>query len=211
MDESATTTVYLVRHGATPANEHQPPILQGSGVNNGLSERGRRQAQQVGEFLAEFPLDAVFCSPLVRAIETAQSIAAPHKLAIETVTNLQEINVGRFERMDWASIERDFPEEYRRYREDPVNVGYPDGECLSRVQHRVVGAMESLLAANAGRTIAVVAHSVVNRVYVSTLLGLPLDQTSTVPQDNCCINVIKSVQSQTRLKSLNVTFHIQEL
>ena len=209
MDESAVTTVYLIRHGATPANEQQPPILQGSGVNNGLSDLGRRQARQVGAFLATFPIDAVFCSPLKRAIETAQSIATPHNLTVETVANLQEVNVGRFERLDWESIKRDFPDDYRRYIDDPVNVGYPGGESLTNVQKRVVTAMESLLEANAGRTIAVVAHSVVNRIYVSTLLGLPLAQTGAVPQDNCCINVIQSRRSHTRLKSMNTTFHLE--
>ena len=208
MDESSTT-LYLVRHGATPANEQQPAILQGCGVNNGLSTRGREQAQQVGEFLATLPLDAVFCGPLLRAVETAEAIATRRGLGVETVDAIHEVNVGRFERLDWGQIEHDFPEEYRRFREDPVNVGYPDGESLQGVQQRIVPAFESLLQANVGRTIAVVAHSVVNRVYLSTLLGLDLTQIRSVPQENCCVNVIEFRDSKAKLRSLNVTFHLK--
>ena len=205
------TTLYLIRHGATPANESRPRILQGSGVDESLSQTGQKQAELVAEYLSAFPIDAIFSSPLKRAGETAQAIAARHGLTVATVEEIREVNVGRWERMDWASIEREFPEQYQLYVQDPATYGYFGGECTKEVVARTSPAFDELLRANVGRTIAVVAHSVVNRTWLTTLLGLDLNESTSVPQDNCCINVIEHDGQRTRLVTLNSTLHMQNL
>ena len=133
-----TTTIYLIRHAATPSNEQRPRILQGSTVNTSLSERGFRQAECVGRFLSAVRFDAIFSSPLIRARETADRIAAPRSMQCQEVPGLEEVNVGRWERLDWETIERDFPDEYRRFMDDPVKNGYLGGESYGQVQERVV-------------------------------------------------------------------------
>ena len=68
-------TLYLVRHGATDNNLHNPPRLQGQRVDLGLSAAGKAQAEQTARFLATRPLAAVFSSPMLRARQTAEAIA----------------------------------------------------------------------------------------------------------------------------------------
>ena len=76
-------TVWLVRHGnrqdfvdrswrETAARPHDPP----------LSADGREQARETGRFLAGEPIDHLFASPFLRAVETAARRAAGERIAI---------------------------------------------------------------------------------------------------------------------------------
>ena len=75
------TTLYLMRHGAPEVNLARPPVLQGRGLNLPLASLGVRQAEATRDFLAIWPIDRCYCSPLLRAEQTATIVAAPHGLA----------------------------------------------------------------------------------------------------------------------------------
>lgn len=87
------TTIFLVRHGETVDNARQ--IMQGQ-TQGELNEKGREQAQQVAERLSVEPIDAVIASDLHRAVQTAEIIAAPHGLSVQTTTLLRERDWGSF-------------------------------------------------------------------------------------------------------------------
>ena len=202
------TKLYLIRHGATPENEKRPRILQGCGIDNALSETGRGQAKQVADYLKSFQVDAVFSSPLRRAVETAEAIASHHDLAVQTIEQIHEVEVGQWQSLDWGTIEREFPEAYACYMQDSGKHGYLGGESCSDVLNRTSPAFDKLLRDNIGRTIAVVAHTVVNRTWLSSLLGIDLHRAKDLPQDNCCINVIRYRDGHTQLVTLNSTLHL---
>ncbi len=202
------TTLYLIRHGATPENEKRPRILQGRGVDNALSGLGRQQATQVADYLSSWPLDAIFSSPLRRAVETAETIAAHHDLPVQTIPLIHEVDVGRWQGFDWATIQRDFPDDYQRYMDDSETHGYLGGECYRDVLERIGPAFDDLLRQNLGRKIAVVAHTVVNRTWLASLLGIELNRAKELPQDNCCINVIRFRNDQPQLVTLNSALHL---
>jgi broad specificity phosphatase PhoE len=204
-----STTILLVRHGATPANEQQPRILQGGAIDQNLSERGARQAHAVAEFLAEHNITAVYSSYLKRAVETAQEIASRHDLVSHVVDGIQEVNVGQWERLDWASIEARFPNEYKLYHEDASTHGYLGGENHTQVQARILPVFRELAARHVGQTIVVVAHTVVNRTLLATLLGINLNRAKDLPQENCCINVVSCQSDNMQLVTFNSAFHMQ--
>ena len=87
------TTILLVRHGETVDNALQ--IMQGQ-TQGVLNERGREQARQVAERLSTEQIDAVVASDLHRAIQTAEIIAEPHGLPVETTELLRERDWGGF-------------------------------------------------------------------------------------------------------------------
>ena len=87
------TTLYLVRHGETVDNANH--IMQGQ-TQGELNEKGREQARQVAERLAEEQVDAVVASDLHRAIQTAEYIAAQHGLSVTTTPLLRERDWGSF-------------------------------------------------------------------------------------------------------------------
>lgn len=205
------TTLYLVRHGSTPANEHKPRILQGSGVNTGLSELGQRQAQCVAGWFRDMPIDAIYCSPLQRAIETATAISQSINQPLRVLDGVQEVNVGIWERHTWDTIREQFPVEYDLFHSDCGRHGYLGGESYSDVQRRIVPVFKSLLDQHVGESIVVVAHSVVNLVYLCTLLNLEMKQARGLPQDNCAVNVIRTIDGQPKVVTLNLVNHLDSL
>ena len=203
-----TCIMYLVRHGATLNNVADPPKLQGRRTDLGLSPEGLRQAELTAQLLADRPLAAVFSSPLRRARETAERIAAPHGLDVTPVEELTEVDVGDWEEMSWERIEQDYPDEHHRFMTDPATHGYLGGEDLSQVLDRVAPAMERLLAGSLGREIVVVGHNVVNRVYLASLLALPIAKARGIYQDNCGVNVIRHRRGRTKTLTTNAAFHL---
>src|SRR5688500_15286947 len=91
----------LIRHGATANNVCRPLKLQGRGSDLPLSAEGVRQSGESGRFLASARLAAVSSSPLVRALHTARAVALPDRLEVQTVAELTEIDVGRWEGLAW--------------------------------------------------------------------------------------------------------------
>ncbi len=203
------TVLYLIRHGATEANLARPARLQGSKHNPPLARLGIRQAEATRDFLAIRPIDHCYCSPLLRAVQTAAIVAGPHGLTPQPLEALVECDLGQWEGLDWPTIRRHDPESYQRFHASPARFGYPGGETFARVHERAAGAIEELLRQHAGEALLVVAHHVVNRTYLAGLLGLPLDQARQVTLDSCGISVVVRQGEQTAVTTLNAAFHLQ--
>lgn len=205
------TTLYLVRHGATEANLARPPRLQGRRHDAPLARLGVRQAEATRDFLAGRGITVCYSSPLLRAVQTATIIAAPHGLAPTTLEAVNECDVGRWEGLDWQTIRYLDAEAHRDFMADPASHGYPGGESFADVHRRVAPALERLLVQHAGQSILVVAHHVVNRTYLAGLLGLTPGQARQVTLDNCGISVVVRAEGRTSVHTLNAAFHLAEL
>jgi broad specificity phosphatase PhoE len=205
-----TTHLYLVRHGATSANERQPPILQGNGIDLPLSPTGERQVAALGRFLSDFPLAQVYSSTLQRAAQTGTAVAQPHGLEVRPLAGLVECSVGEWEGLDWESIRRKHPKPCAQFLENPAEFPYLGGESYGDVYRRVQPVLLELLERHRGESIAVVAHNVVNRVYLAALLGLELRRAKELRQQNACVNLISHNTHGTTLVTMNAVFHLDE-
>jgi len=205
-----TTYLYLIRHGATPPNEQRPYILQGSGIDLSLSPSGQRQASEVAQFLSSFPLDHIYCSSMIRARETAAAIAQPHGIELKPLTSIVECSVGRWEGLDWESIKLRDSEAYRLFIENPAENPYLGGESYRDVLNRVLPVFQDLLEQHRGQSIAVVAHNVVNRVFLAALLGIELRRAKELRQQNACVNLIARDAHTTSVVTMNSIFHLTE-
>lgn len=200
--------LYLIRHGATANNRARPPRLQGRRTDPGLSPEGHEQARAAAEFFQSVRLDAVYSSPLARARETAQAIAQPHGLTVEIVDELVEVDVGLWEGLTWPEIEAKNPDAYRAFMSDGSVNPYLGGETITAVLERSAPALERLMAANPGKTIAAVAHNMVNRAWLSKLLGVQLAAYRGIPQDNCGINLLRCKKDKIKAVTVNSVFHL---
>ncbi len=203
------TVLYLIRHGATEANLARPARLQGRRHNPPLARLGVRQAEATRDFLAIRPIDHCYCSPLLRAVQTAAIVAAPHGLSPQPMEALIECDVGRWEGLDWQTIRTLDADGFQRFHANPAEFGYPGGESFRDVHARVSPILDDLLSAHEGESILVVAHHVVNRTYLAGLLGLTLDQAKQVTLDNCGISVVFRDGAETTVNTLNAAFHLQ--
>ncbi len=182
--------------------------MQGRGFDLPLSPEGRAEAEAAARRLAGEPLDAVYSSPLLRARQTAETIAASHGLAIRLVDDLIEVDVGQWEGRSWEEISKTDAEAYRLFTADAAIHPYLGGEDMTMVLDRAAPALERLMSENLGRLIVVVAHNVVNRVWLAHLLGLPLGRYRSVTQDNCAISLIEYRQGQAKPLWINDVSHL---
>lgn len=203
-----TCVMYLLRHGATDNNLMKPPKLQGRGIDLPLSAEGRRQAECAARALASQRIAAVYSSTLLRAKETAQIIALPHKHEVTTNELIVEVDVGHWEMRSWVDIAVEDAEAYQRFQQDPGEHGYAGGENMRQVMERATPALLSIMEAHVGQEIVVVGHNVLNRAYLAGVLELPLARARHIHQENCGLNVVEYRNGQTKLVTLNAVGHL---
>lgn len=163
------TTILLARHGETDWNA--VGRWQGH-TDRALTERGRRQAVELAERLANNAIDAVYSSDLLRAVETAEPVAQRLGLPLQTLPELREVDVGT-----WAGLTRDevaerFPDGFRRWSE--WQTGWEDGETYDEMGERVVGAILRLAGEHPGERILVVSHGGAIRALHAAAAGIDL-------------------------------------
>ena len=101
-----TSRVFLVRHGETEYNRRGLALGRADAP---LNETGRRQAERLREALAGAPVVAVYASPLVRAFDTAASIAAAHGKEVVVENGLIEMDIGEVEGLTFPEVRKQFP------------------------------------------------------------------------------------------------------
>ena len=170
-------TLTFVRHGKqeVPSGSFTPKLW----ADPPLSGLGKRQAAAVGVALAAEPVDAVLCSHLVRAAETAREVAAAHGLEPIVYPELREVETYR-DVPDGVRLEDVLPPvmwhgvQERFVRELRWDVS-PFSESSAEFRHRVVTVVEGILALHKGRQLAIVCHGGVINAYIGHLLGLRQD------------------------------------
>ena len=186
----------LVRHGETVHNV--AGIAQGWGDSE-LSERGQQQVARLAEQVRHYEPDAIYSSPLMRAMTTAQSIATVTGLPVQTLDGLREMNYGRWEGQRFLEVRKKDEEIYRRWISED-DFPCPDGESHSEVLARLKSALES---ASASKRPVIVTHGTAIRIAATALLGLPLSASRRFAQDNAAINVFVRRQHHWVLKLWN--------
>jgi broad specificity phosphatase PhoE len=202
------TQMFVLRHGATPPNLEQPYRLQGRGLDEALAPQGIEQAQHTRQALATQPLRAIYSSPLRRARQTAEIIAAGRDVPVHLVTELQEGDVGRWEGRSWEDIQAKDRDAYDQFMADPGKYGYPEGETFAEVAARVSPTFDIILRRHEGQTVLVVSHQIVCRVYLAGLLGLSPSQARRVRLANGGLSVVRLEGGKPHLWTLNSTLHL---
>jgi broad specificity phosphatase PhoE len=164
----------LVRHGETEWNRVRR--IQGSASDTPLSETGKRQAECLALRLKDEKIQAIYSSPLQRALDTAQAIAHYHQLAVTSLPSLKEIDVGELEGVLSAELRQRFDELICRNDDNQEWVKLPGGESVSDVQKRAWETVKSIAAQHSEGTVVVVTHYFVIMAIVCQILNLPLCQ-----------------------------------
>lgn len=163
--------LYLIRHGETDFN--RDGRIQGH-TESDLSERGRDQARRVGERLRQHDLIAAYTSPARRAVDTC-NIALDGMVPVHEREGLREIHLGAWEGRKAADLRVEFPDEVRLWFEKPSAVHIDGAETLLDFRDRVTTTMDGIRGGYDGGAIAVFAHGGVICTYLTSLLGMSLD------------------------------------
>ncbi|MBI5310690.1 MAG: histidine phosphatase family protein [Actinobacteria bacterium] len=159
----------LVRHGESEWNA--AGRLQGQ-ADPPLSNLGRHQAARAAARLVDEPIDAIVASDLARASHTARALADAVGLPVVERQDLREVDLGSWTGAAREEIEAADPEAWRRWRVEGVE-GWDGGERYAEAMQRVAGAVTSIAAEWAGRTVVAVSHGGCIRLATCHLLGMP--------------------------------------
>jgi broad specificity phosphatase PhoE len=164
----ATTTFVLVRHGETDWNRERR--FQGhSDVS--LNEPGRRQAEALADALAGERFAAAYSSPLRRALETAEIVAARLDIPVEPRGGLMEVDVGSWSGLTTAEVEERFPDGFSLWAETRAG-GWSDGETYEDLGARVVRDLHELAERHPGERVLAVTHGGPIRSVLAAAAGL---------------------------------------
>ncbi|MGH8903810.1 MAG: histidine phosphatase family protein [Egibacteraceae bacterium] len=162
-------TVLLIRHATTAATGKR----LGGRTDAPLDDAGRRQAMATAARLADLPIRAVYASPLARTFETAQIVAAPHRLKVRPCEDVIEIEYGRWTDRPLKPLTRN--KLWAVIQARPSLVRFPDGETIRYAQLRAVDALEEIAARHRSGIVAVVSHADIIKAIVAFYAGMPLD------------------------------------
>ena len=160
-------TLFLIRHGTTEYNAADR--LQGR-IDLSLNPLGRKEAQALGDFLADESLDLVISSPMQRARETARIAMGGRDVPLRLEESFVEIDIGAWEGREYAAVRSQDPDFFANWLQDPY-VRIPGGESFVDVCERVKPGVEALWRAQAQR-ILISGHATVNRAILAVLMGI---------------------------------------
>ena len=201
-----TTRVFLIRHGATELSAED---RFAGAVDVLLSDAGRDQARRLGHRLSHEGITVAFASPMKRTMETARLIVEPHQIEVRPVDGIREIAHGRWEGKRREDVEREFPQEYARYEDDPFSFAPVDGESGLQVTARALPALLKMVEDHPDERMVIVSHKATIRLLLSSLLGFdPRKYRDRLDQAPCALNILdfKSVEN-ARLTLFNDTSH----
>lgn len=201
-----TTTLLLARHAQTRSNVSGRYM---GWMDEDLSDEGIRQAQRLAARLSGQPITAVYSSPLRRAQRTAEMIALPHGLTVQTMADLGEIRMGQWEGLFAADIQDRFPELWKTWRSDPSTIQMPGGESLTQVADRAMKALDHILQDNQGRQVVAVTHDVIARIIVARSLNVGTSIYRRLEVANASLTTVEFFNGTCRLRCLNDTAHLR--
>lgn len=165
-----STTIYIIRHGESEANERD--LFLGHGDLE-LTQRGISQARMAADYLNTHVgrPDAIYASDLKRAYRTAQATAEHFDMPITKDPNLREIDAGQWDFVPFSHLQKQFPETYSLWMKDIGNSRCDGGESVAQLQRRVVGAITDIAKKHENSTLFVFSHGTPIRVFAAHCLA----------------------------------------
>lgn len=197
----------LVRHGQTGWNKQER--FRGW-VDVDLDDEGMKQAEAAAQRVALWDVDAVYSSPLKRAMSTAQAIAVHFKIPVTPLDGINDMNFGQWQGMAIQEVKDSFPEQFDFWLNRPHELRIPGGETLEDVRRRAVATIEELADKHEEDTVAVVTHRVICKVLLLWLLGLDNSHFWQIAQDTTAINTFEVQDGRTTVTLINDTCHLKQ-
>ncbi len=176
--------LFLIRHAPTSETGR---ILTGRKPGVDLSDEGETMARALAQALSSTRFEAIYSSLVDRAWQTAQIVAAPHRLAPIPDENFLENDYGRWAGRSLSSLNK--LKAWRQVVTSPARVRFPEGESMAEMQARAIAGCEDLASRHRG-TVAVISHADVIKAALGHYLGAPLDLLERIEVGPASVSII---------------------
>jgi probable phosphoglycerate mutase len=206
----ARAAILLVRHGVTDDNQNS--VFQGQG-GRGLNRDGREQAELLAKRLAAAPVVAVHSSDLERAVDTAEILAAPHQLKVNTERELREVDVGAWTGLSHDEVRARFGEEWAAWHSG-LDVRRGGGETYEELGERLMRALVRISGAydgSGGEAVIAVSHGGAIRSVMQRLIGAGFSPEAIVAAENTSVTLLEPAgEDGFRVLVYNDTRHLED-
>ena len=191
------TTIYLIRHAEAEGNLYR---LAHGQYNSIITPRGYRQLATLRRRFLDVPIDAVYGSDLFRTQTTASAIYLPKHLTFHPLPLLREVNMGVWEGLTWAEIERMGRQMLIDFNKRPDLWQVEGAETFAQVRDRMVEGIRTIARECPDATVAATSHGAASRILLGTLQGLSLREIGeTGHGDNTSVSKIEVDGDQIRV------------
>ena len=181
--------LHLIRHGQTNWNEERR--VQGQSESQ-LTELGIQQAQTVGKKVRNLEFDKIFCSSSLRTRQTAEHAFAHLDQSITYLDSLREIFLGPWEGRLYDDIEKEQPDSYRHFWQEPHQFAVNGAETFFEMQKRGMDAITKIGESSLQQRVAIVSHGAIIKSILAHIEQLPMAQLWTPPlMHNCAHNIVE--------------------
>lgn len=187
-------TIYLLRHGETPFNADGNKYCGRTDI--GLTENGIAQAKLMHERLKEYTFDAVYSSPLQRARKTAEIVSGIAD-DVRIDERLIEVDFGEWEGFRPEEFQKRDPQSWENWLAAPESFAAGrTGETAMQVVSRLRSFYDELAQKYEGKSVLIVAHNGVNRLFLASQLGMPLNNYRRLVQENSALTMLTLTRHQ---------------
>ena len=202
------TRIYLMRHGEVI----NPRRVYYGQDDVPLSEQGQRQSVHAARNLADAGISCIISSDLSRCRYLSEALSEVTGADIQFTDRLREVNFGKWTGLTWEEIEEQYPGGFEQRMRDLEGFRPPGGENLTDLKQRAAESIWSAVSQNIGGTIAVAAHGGVNRVFLATVLRMPLSAIFSLDQGHACTNIIDIFHDGAGVvRAVNLPWHMNKL
>ena len=200
------TMFFLIRHASCNGLGQ---TLWGRTPGICLNENGEMQAQRLADRFKDMTLNAIYSSPLERALQTAEVVARKLNLEVTNSDAANEINFGEWTGKTFAELSSD--DRWRRFNSRRSMTTIPGGESFLEVQNRIVKEIESLAVQHGGARVAIVSHADVIRAAVAYFAATPIDLIERFVISPCSVSVVTVNEESATLLTINNTTDLDYL
>ncbi len=199
----------LIRHAQSQANKEGR--VQGW-LDSELSELGHRHAQLVSAHIAKyFNVSHIFCSPLIRATQTASYLSELLELPLTLIDDLKEQDLGPLTGLTKQEIQHKYPhleEAWTNNRPRPAMDGLESDAVFSKRVQRAIDRILTIVPEDS--SVAVFAHGGTLNQMLKTWLRITDSGRLTFTFNNASITIMDIYAAHVRLVLLNDTHHLGE-
>lgn len=199
--------LYLVRHGETVHNDERR--IQGPLLDGPLNARGLDQAERLAQWFAGKRVDAIYSSPMRRAMDTAAPLARAVNLPVGTCPGLVEFSWGDLlGKLDVGETRDQLAGALKRWEAGDLDYAVPNGETPKQAWVRAVAELGTIFEAHEDQHVVIVAHGRLNKVILAGLISGDLSKMEAYPQPNAGIAVCEYDGRDWKLVSTIGTEHL---
>lgn len=198
----------IARHAESGFNNQNR--IQGH-MDSQLTDTGKRQAVRLAVRLSKMNIKKIYSSDIGRALSTTRTIAKRLGASIIPEPSLREINLGLWEGLTPAEVNKRFQKGYEQWRKSPSRMVIPGGEGIRRFRQRVLKGVERIVNAEKRGPILLVTHGGVIAVLLSHWMKADFDRILlNLKVDNTSLTFVEFNARHVVLHAINDTTHLSQ-